>query len=198
MGGYGDLQISEGVNEPLAARCTIIWDAGNPNVIVTADVLGFGRGLHQQIRAEIVAMGVPTADFVLTATHTHKGPALLEVLDPYMAYGITDQSALHNYTSDLAATIVNLVDETLSAPRTYCTLDYHVLSANFSFNRVQLPYVERDVPVLVARDLDGGPGRFCSVTERTLLPVECLGRIISLLNILILTTPAKRSRPLRR
>ncbi|ALV47833.1 hypothetical protein MB46_19345 (plasmid) [Arthrobacter alpinus] len=157
MGGYGDLHISEGVNEPLAARCTIIWDAGSPNVIVTADVLGFGRGLHQSIRAEVVALGVPTADFVLTATHTHKGPALLEVLDPYMAYGITDLSELHSYTNDLAATIVNLVDETLNADRTYCTLDYHVLSADFSFNRTNLSYVERDVPVLVARDLDGDP-----------------------------------------
>lgn len=157
MGGYGDLQISEGVNEPLTVRCTIIWDADSPNVIVTADVLGFGRGLHQQIRAEVVALGVPTADFVLTATHTHKGPALVEVLDPYMAYGISDQSSLQAYSSDLGATIVNLVDETLNAPRTYCTLDYHVLSADFSRNRAELPYVERDVPVLVARDLDGDP-----------------------------------------
>lgn len=157
MGGYGDLHLSEGVNEPLAARCTIIWDANQPNIIVTADVLGFGRGLHQQIRAEIVAMGVPTSDFVLTATHTHKGPALVEVLDPYMAYGISDQTSIQDYSADLVATLVNLVDETWHAERTLCTLDYHVLSADFSFNRTGLSYVERDVPVLVARDLDGDP-----------------------------------------
>lgn len=157
LAGYGWYRESESVNEPLQARCTVLWDGGSPNVIVSVDVLGFGRGMHQEIRAEVLNLGVGSSDFVLAATHTHNGPVLVEKLDPYMAYSITDTSPIEAYSSDLVTTIVSLVDETLSAPRTACTLDYRVLSANFSANREQLPYTERDVPTLVARDLDGDP-----------------------------------------
>jgi len=157
LAGYGWYRESDGINEPLAIRCTILWDSGTPNVLVTADVLGFGRAMHQQIRSEVIALGVASADFVLVASHTHNGPVLIEKLDPYMAYGITDQTSIQDYSSDLVTAIVGLVDETLNAPRSACTLDYKVLSANFSWNRESLGYVERDVPTLVARDLDGDP-----------------------------------------
>lgn len=157
MAGYGYSREATDVKARLYARCTVLWDAGSPNVIVTADVLGFARGLHQQIRAEVQKLGVASSDFVLTATHTHNGPVLAEKPDPYMAYGITDTTRIQAYSSDLITAIVSLIDETLHAPRTDCTLDYKVLSAGFSFNRAGLAYVEHDVPTLVARDLQGKP-----------------------------------------
>jgi neutral ceramidase len=163
MAGYGTNgpRVSTGVNEPLRARCTILWDNGSPNVILTADVLAFGPTMHQQIRNGVVALGVASADFVLTATHTHSGPVLTQKLDPYIAYEITNLSTVNAFSNALVSKLVGLVQSVLAAPRTTCTLDYHVLDENFSINREPAATGsntnERDVPVLVARDTAGVP-----------------------------------------
>lgn len=159
MAGYGvdSPRLSDGTNRALDARCTIIWDDGVPHAIVTVDVLGFRRDTHQQIRTAVTALGIPSEDFVLTATHTHNGPVLSEGLDPFIAYDLENLSAVDTYTTWLVATIATLVAQTKTAPRTDCTLDYVVLDENFSFNREGLANAERDVPTLVARAGDGTP-----------------------------------------
>jgi neutral ceramidase len=159
MGGYGvdTPRLSTGANEPLMARCTILWDNGTPKVIVTADVLAFGRMLHQEIRARIVALGVVSANFVLTATHTHNGPVLAETLDPLITYNLVDLGDVDAFSAALVDTIELLVQDTMAGARTTCTLDYLVVDENFSYNREGLPYNEVDVPVLVARSLTGVP-----------------------------------------
>jgi len=159
MGGYGvdTPRLATGTNEPLKARCTILWDAGTPKVIVTADVLAFGRTMHQAIRAGVIALGVASPDFVLTATHTHNGPVLIEKLNPYIAYNLTELDEVEAFSDDLVDILVRLVQTTLRRRRTRCTLDYQVTDENFSFNREGLPYTEVDVPVLVARSLSGVP-----------------------------------------
>ncbi|MGO4680886.1 hypothetical protein [Microbacterium sp. 2MCAF23] len=148
---------SEGVNEPLMARCIVLWDNGAPNVIVSADVLAFGRTMHQAIRDGVIALGVSSSDFVLNATHTHNGPVLIERLDPYIAYAVTDMAEISDYSDWLVNEIISLVQTALGATRTTCTLDYQVADEDFSINRVGLSYVERDVPILVARATDGTP-----------------------------------------
>jgi hypothetical protein len=135
----------------------IFWDAGTPKVIVTADVLAFGRTMHLAIRAGVVALGVASPDFVLTATHTHNGPVLIEKLDPFITYNLTELSDVEAYSDDLVDILVRLVGTTLRRRRRRCTLDYQVTDENFSFNREGLPYAEVDVPVLVARTLAGVP-----------------------------------------
>lgn len=159
MAGYGvdSPRLATGTNQPLYARCTIIYDGAVPHVVVTADVLGFRRGLHQQIRTAVTGLGIPPEDFVLTATHTHNGPVLTEGLDPFIAYDLENLTSVATYTAWLVATITTLVAQTRAAPSTPCTLDYFVLEAGFSFNREGLPYVESDVPCLVARGGDGTP-----------------------------------------
>jgi hypothetical protein len=162
MAGYGlsTPRLATGVNAPLYARCTVLWDNGSPNVIVTADLLGFGRATNQAIRTQVEAMGVARSDFVLTATHTHNGPVLSDPIDPYTLYNVTDPAQLtliQQCTTTMIDAIVDLVEATLAATRTACTLDYRVTQATFSRNREGLSTVERDVPVLLARDLTGVP-----------------------------------------
>ena len=159
MAGYGTdtPRLSQGTNEPLRARCTVLWDSGTPNVIVTADVLAFGAALHQVIRSKVIQLGVASADFVLTATHTHNGPVLPEKLDPYISYNLTNTAQIQQYADQLAQTLADLVATTLASTRSTVTLDYQVVDEDFSRNRAGLSYVERDVPVLVARGTDGKP-----------------------------------------
>lgn len=161
LAGYGVDQprMATDTNNPLFARCTIYWDSGYPNVVVTADVLGFAKPMHDTIRAGVTALGVGSADFVLMATHTHNGPVLVERLDPYIAYNMTpaQTAVVTAYSDALAQQLIQLVADTLALPRIPCTLDYQVATASFASNREYLPYVERDVPILVARSLTGTP-----------------------------------------
>jgi neutral ceramidase len=152
-------RIATGVRSRLWARCTVLWDNGTPNVLVTADVLGFGRGTHLAIRERMTSLGVAPADFILTATHTHSGPVLTEKLDPYISYGIgpAAHAKVTAATSSLVNSIMDLVKATLAGPRATCVLEYQVGQAPFGKNRVGLPYHEHDVPVLVARSPGGDP-----------------------------------------
>ncbi|MDQ4212596.1 GNAT family N-acetyltransferase [Microbacterium capsulatum] len=148
---------AEGTNAPLLARCTVLWDDGVPKAVVTADVLAFGRTIHRRIRDRVVELGIASADFVLNAGHTHNGPVLIERLEPYVTYALTDLREVEEYSDRLVTRIVALVRDALGAARTTCTLDCRVSEADFAFNRVGLAHAERDVPVLVARALDGAP-----------------------------------------
>jgi neutral ceramidase len=152
-------RLATGTHRPLWARCTVFWDNGAPNVIVTADVLGFGPTFNQSVRALVEPLGVAKSDFVLTATHTHNSPVLTEPINPYILYNVAPAGLpqIQAYTDTLKAAIVTLVTTTLAAPRTDCTLDYKVLQSTVSFNREGLSYVEHDVSVLVARSLTGTP-----------------------------------------
>lgn len=158
MGGYGTTigpRQATGIYGPLTARCAVIWDAGYPNVIVSADVLAIPSGLAEQIRTALPE--VPRSDLMLLASHTHNGPVLPGVLDPFIAYGITDTSPVDAYGQQWAGAIVALVREALAAPRTPVTLDYQVTVQSWSANRAGLPYAETAVPVLVARDCNRTP-----------------------------------------
>jgi neutral ceramidase len=152
-------RLATGTHSPLWARCTILWDDGSPNVIVTVDVLAIGRAFNQSVRTQVEALGVAKSDFVLTATHTHNSPVLSDPIDPYILYNVPPAGLppIQAYTDTLKAAIVTLVTTTLAAPRTDCLLDYKVLQSNFSMNREGLSYVEHDVSLLVARNLTGTP-----------------------------------------
>jgi len=78
MAGYGvdTPRLSTGVHRPLQARCSVLWDDGSPNVVVTVDTLAFGHTLHRSIRDKVVALGVGPSDFVLSSSHTHSGAVL--------------------------------------------------------------------------------------------------------------------------
>ncbi|MDQ7802734.1 hypothetical protein Q5425_03265 [Amycolatopsis sp. A133] len=134
--------------------------AGNPSVLVTADLLGFPRRLHQRIRAAVVGLGVGSADFVLTATHTHNGPVVSTDVTAYTLYNITNSQQLDlitAYAEWVGERVVALVRDTLAAPARPCVLDYQVTGQSFSINREAMPEVETQLPVLVARSAGGDP-----------------------------------------
>ena len=163
MGGYGISlagapRTASGTHAPLLARALVLWNSGTPWVMVGVDALGWSAAAATAVRQRITsATGLPAARLMLTATHTHNGPALPEVLDPYMSYGLTVPTAIDAAQRRISDGVVALVQAVLAGPRTPVTVDYQVTSTNFSFNREGLPYVETAVPVLVARGSNGRP-----------------------------------------
>lgn len=166
LAGYGvdTPRLSTGVNAPLNVRCTILWDSGRPNAIVTCETLVIPRSLNLAIRAQVEPLGpagmpIGHTGLILTVTHTHNGGAVSGELDPFCAYNVVSGSAadtaIQAYTTQVLNAVVSVVEAALAAPQTPCTLDYQVTSQSFSSNREGLPYVETAVPVLCARASSG-------------------------------------------
>ena len=166
MAGYGVQGIPRVVasntpfSQPLYARCVVLWDNGYPNAIISLDILGLPRGVHQAVRPRLVQLANwASSDIVVVATHTHNGPVIGNLLDPYIAYNLSNLGLVNSYTTWLQDRIVAVVKSALAAARTTVTLDYRTTSMNFAFNRVGLPTVETVVPVLTARRSNGTPAR---------------------------------------
>lgn len=141
---------------PLRARCVIVWDSGKPYAIVSLDILGIPRSVHQNLRPRLIALtGWTSSQIVLVATHTHNGPVIGESLNPFIAYELSVLDRIAQYTAWLQDQVVELVRTALAANRTTVTLEYRVASADFSRNRAGLPTVETVVPVIVARRGNG-------------------------------------------
>jgi hypothetical protein len=85
LAGYGldEPRIAAGTCLPLTVRCTVLWVAGTARVLVTADLLGFPRPLHQRVRAAAMRLGVRSENFALPATHTHNGPVVSADITAY-------------------------------------------------------------------------------------------------------------------
>ena len=163
MGGYGSPfggapRTAVGTSNALWARAVALWDRTGPHVLLCADVLGWSAAAAGEVRQRVAATaGLPEARLLLTATHTHNGPALPGVLDPWLTYELADTTLLTAYEEFLVARAAELVLELLAGARHVVTVDYQVTSATFAANREGLSYTESDVPVLVARRPDGTP-----------------------------------------
>ena len=164
MGGYGvqsgprEVTSDDPYSQPLYARCVVIWDDGHPFAIVSLDILGIPRAVHLAVRGRLVQLTAWTSsDIVLLASHTHNGPVIGRTLDPFITYdmGPAELAQVDAYTAWLEDRIVAVVGNALASPGTAVTLEYRVASAEFAVNRVGLPTVETDVPVLTARRADG-------------------------------------------
>ncbi len=166
MGGYGtqsgprEAVSDDPYSQPLYARCAVIWDDGHPFCLVSLDILGIPRAVHLAVRARLLPLAAwVSSDIVLLASHTHNGPVIGRTLDPFITYnmGPAELASVDAYTAWLQDRIVAVVANALSGERTPVTLEYRVASAGFAVNRVGLPTVETDIPVLTARRGDGTP-----------------------------------------
>lgn len=164
MGGYGvqagprQVVSDEPYAQPLFARCVILWENGHPFGLVSLDILGIPRAVHLAVRPRLVGLAEwESSDIALFATHTHNGPVIGRTLDPVITYdiGTAELAVVDAYTMWLQDRIVEVVANALSSGRTKVTLEYRVTSVGFAFNRVGLPTVETDVPVLTARRSNG-------------------------------------------
>lgn len=85
MGGYGNrLDKSNGTHDPLFARAVYLYDGKQSALIVVCDLVAVGDDLTELLRADLShVLDVAKANIMITATHTHAGPAAVRnLLDP--------------------------------------------------------------------------------------------------------------------
>ncbi len=77
MDGYSARQeVAQGVHDDLHARALVLDDGTTRLALVSCDLLGVDRRLAARARQLIEgAMGIPAAQVMIAATHTHAGPA---------------------------------------------------------------------------------------------------------------------------
>ena len=85
MGGYGNrLDKSNGTHDPLFARAIYLNDGKNSALIVVCDLVAVGDDLTDILRTDLsLKLDVEKSNIMITATHTHAGPAAVRnLLDP--------------------------------------------------------------------------------------------------------------------
>jgi hypothetical protein len=75
--GYGGrIEPSQGRHDPIMARAVAVSDGTNTVIIVVCEVLGFDVDDASEMRHEIASRSdVPATNIIISATHTHSGPA---------------------------------------------------------------------------------------------------------------------------
>jgi len=83
-GNYTEL-ISTGVNDPLMAKAMVVQDGATTFAFVGNDLCSVPRDLTDLARAKAShATGIPVANIVITATHTHGGPEYVGPLREFL------------------------------------------------------------------------------------------------------------------
>lgn len=74
-GSFGDRHVVE-VHDPLSVRAMVLDDGAHPLIMVTCDLLSLRRATVAEAKQLIAgATGVPPGQVMVSATHTHTGPA---------------------------------------------------------------------------------------------------------------------------
>jgi neutral ceramidase len=118
MAGYGSRDhASEGTLVDLWAKALAIEDAkGKKVVLITTDLLGIPKAMSDRIRNQIaVKYGLTRAQIILSSSHTHTGPVLMDALFDIYPLDVKQVEVVRKYSSDLEKKIVALTGEAISS-----------------------------------------------------------------------------------
>ncbi|MFV0337126.1 MAG: neutral/alkaline non-lysosomal ceramidase N-terminal domain-containing protein [Chthoniobacterales bacterium] len=170
LAGYsrGGFHSATGVYHPLRAVAVAIDDGKTPVLILSAEWLGF-YNLTDRIRKKISeATEIPETHIILSATHTHCGPAFRE--DHLKRHGETDDAYLSDVMDTITATSLRAWKY-----RQPAKLSFGTANCTFAINRrlpdpnnpgqiqrVMAPnpdgFVDHEVPILVIESNDAPRG----------------------------------------
>lgn len=169
MSGYAArTHPSEGVELDLWAKALALRDGrGGQVVLVTTDLIGLPRSISDEVASRAEAgLGVPRAQLVLSASHTHCGPAVRKNLAVLYDFDEESRRRVDAYGAELVDRLVEVVGTALKdlAP---ARLEVGHGSAGFAMNRREPTAdgfvigvnpkgpVDHDVPVLKVTAKDG-------------------------------------------
>ncbi|MFV0415581.1 MAG: neutral/alkaline non-lysosomal ceramidase N-terminal domain-containing protein [Chthoniobacterales bacterium] len=161
---------STGVYHPLRTIATAIDDGDTATLIISAEWLGF-YNLTNRIRKSITeTTGLPEAQIILAATHTHCGPAFRE--DHILSSGETDP----DYLDKAVATITGTAHRAWKY-RCPARLFFGTARRSFGINR---RFPDLDNPGRIQRKMAPNPDGFANHTV-SVLAIESQQTIRSIL-----------------
>ncbi len=169
LSGYASRRApSEGKVHDLFAKAMAFEDAdGNRSVIVTTDLIGLTRDLSARTAALAEEqLGIPRERLMLTASHTHCGPALRENLGTMYALDDEQTTRVNEYSEALPGRIFDAIEIAVKDLE-LGSAHWGRGEAGFAINRRQYTQggvslgvnpigpVDHDVPIVVAKRADG-------------------------------------------
>lgn len=169
MAGYADrTHASEGKVHDLFAKTLAIKDSnGNLSILLGSDIIGLPLEMSQQVAQAIKEKhGIPRERLMLTASHTHTGPAFRDNLRTMYNLDEGQWGLVEEYSRELPLLLIEAIDQAIQNLEP-CRLYWGVGEAGFAKNRrkytvggVTNDYnpigpVDHDVPVLKAERADG-------------------------------------------
>ncbi len=159
LSGYGGRRAeSEGIEQRLFAKALVIDDGTGPALLLTVESCAVTEAFTESVHRVLgERFGIPRERFVLSASHTHSAPMLTGALPTLFGEPIPaeHQKNIDRYTSALRQHLIDVTEAAL-ARRRPARLEWSHGYLGFAANRRTAGGpVDRDLPVLRARALDG-------------------------------------------
>jgi hypothetical protein len=141
MAGYFSERLNTGTHDPLRAKAIVFRQGGERAALVFCDILGVPLEVSSEARKRAeAATGIPAANILIAATHSHTGPLYFGSMRKYfhdraVAQGGSDPCERVDYAADLAANIVKAVRDADAAARPASLAVAAAEQPNLAFNR---------------------------------------------------------------
>ncbi len=114
LAGYGArTSPSDGTLHDIWAKALALEDAeGNRSVLVTSDLLGFPKGISDDIRAQLKQkLDLDKSQIILNSSHTHSAPVLSHALFDVYPLNEEELNKIEKYSDQLVIKMVGLITE---------------------------------------------------------------------------------------
>jgi len=123
MSGYFRERLSTGTSNPLRAKALVLRQGDKSAALVFCDIIGISLDVSSRIRRQAAEKtGIPAANILIAATHSHTGPLYFGALrkhfhDLAVAEHGSDPYEKVDYSSELVAKIVKAITQAGAAAK---------------------------------------------------------------------------------
>ena len=139
--GYFHERLATGTHDPLMAKAVVLRQGPQRAALVICDLAGIAPQVSAEARRLIEGKtGIPAANVLIAATHTHTGPLYFGAMRKHMhdaavAQKGTDPAETVDYAAQLAAKIAGAVEQALAGARPVTLQAGIAQQRGLSFNR---------------------------------------------------------------
>ncbi|HTU91239.1 MAG TPA: neutral/alkaline non-lysosomal ceramidase N-terminal domain-containing protein [Gemmataceae bacterium] len=141
MAGYFVERFNTGTHDPLQAKALVLRQGDERAALVLCDLVGISRDVSDRAREQAAKKtGIPAANILISATHSHTGPLYMGALRRYfhdraIAAKGEDAHEKIDYAAVLAAKIAEAIDKAANAVQPVALSAGAARQEGLSFNR---------------------------------------------------------------
>ena len=141
MSGYFRERLNTGTSNPLGAKAIVLRQGSERAALVFCDIIGLSLDVSSRARRQAAEKtGIPAANILIAATHTHTGPLYFGALrkhfhDLAVARHRSDPCEKVDYASELVAKLVKVITQADSAAKPVRLEAGMAEQQDLSFNR---------------------------------------------------------------